>query len=545
MNQPRVDPVEKAPASARGGVSIAVRLQAGFALVLVLLAAVGALSWIGTGQLLTRMNSVNEDARRNELAMDMQGAVDQILLSVVKLSRSSDPEELKFESQAITESFSVYEKAAGQLEKSMAAGNAPAELREPLKFIKRSAVDAYAAIDDFSKKATSGAAAEDLAMLAESQVQGPQDMWVKSLADLRAVVSKVSREAAATAEASATTARYVTAAIVGLALLLGAAAAILISRSITRPLQTAVALSRRVANGDLSLELRSERNDEVGALLDALADMQRSLRRLLGDISQCAESIHVASAEVASGNADLSQRTELTSGNLQQTASSIEQLNGAVKQSASSADMANGLADLASQAAERGGKVVRQVVSSMAQIHTSNNKIADIIGVIDGIAFQTNILALNAAVEAAQAGEHGRGFAVVAGEVRNLAQGAASAAKEIKALIGASVERIESGSQLATDAGSTMSEIVAAVSKVRDVINEISVATAEQSTGIDQVNSAVLEVDRMTQQNAALVEQSAAAAESLREQAQYLNTLVGTFKLGHQAPAGDEAAAAA
>jgi methyl-accepting chemotaxis protein len=243
------------------------------------------------------------------------------------------------------------------------------------------------------------------------------------------------------------------------------------------------------------------------------------------------DGISTASTQIASGNHDLSARTEQTASNLQQTASSMEELTGTLRQSAESASQANQLASSAAEVAQRGGAVVSQVVTTMGEINASSKRIADIIGVIDGIAFQTNILALNAAVEAARAGEQGRGFAVVASEVRSLAQRSAEAAKEIKALIGVSVDRVEIGTQLVQDAGSTMGEIVASVRRVTDMIGEITAAAAEQSQGVGQVNSAVNQLDQMTQQNAALVEESAAAAQSLKEQAERLSEVVGTFRL--------------
>jgi len=325
----------------------------------------------------------------------------------------------------------------------------------------------------------------------------------------------------------------VSAAIVLVGLFVGAR---LLIRSITRPLERAVEAARRIGAGDLSAGIEVGRADEIGQVLQALSDMRDALRGVVGQVRSSADSITVASSEVAQGNADLSSRTEQAASNLQQTASSMEQLTGTVRASADSAAQANQLAASAASVAARGGSVVSQVVSTMDDINASSRKIADIIGVIDGIAFQTNILALNAAVEAARAGEQGRGFAVVAGEVRSLAQRSAEAAKEIKALIGASVDKVASGSQLVQDAGSTMQEIVASVQRVSDIIGEITAAAAEQSQGIGQVNSAVNQLDRMTQQNAALVEQSAAAAASLREQAQRLAGAVASFKLDH-APA--------
>jgi methyl-accepting chemotaxis protein len=303
------------------------------------------------------------------------------------------------------------------------------------------------------------------------------------------------------------------------------------SASITGPIASAAQLAERIADGDLTGHIQATGKDETATLLRALARMQDSLRGLVGQVHDASDSIRSASTEVASGNADLSQRTEQAASNLQQTASSMEQLTGTVRQSADSAKQASQLAASAATVAQRGGQVVSQVVSTMDEINASSKKIADIIGTIDGIAFQTNILALNAAVEAARAGEQGRGFAVVAGEVRSLAQRSAEAAKEIKTLIGASVERVDTGSQLVHEAGRTMDEIMASVQRVTDIIGEISAAASEQSGGIGQVNGAVTQLDQMTQQNAALVEQSAAAAESLKEQAQRLTDVVATFKL--------------
>ncbi|HEX7689548.1 MAG TPA: methyl-accepting chemotaxis protein, partial [Burkholderiaceae bacterium] len=308
-------------------------------------------------------------------------------------------------------------------------------------------------------------------------------------------------------------------------------------RSICGPLDQAVAVATRVASGDLVGRIDTEGQDEPARLMKALAEMQASLKSLVGQVRESSESIEVASSEVASGNTDLSQRTELAASHLQSTASQMEDLTHTVRQSADSAHTANQLASSAAEVAARGGQVVSQVVSTMNDINASSKKISDIIGVIDGIAFQTNILALNAAVEAARAGEQGRGFAVVAGEVRNLAQRSAEAAKEIKSLIGASVERVESGSRLVHDAGTTMTEIVASVQRVTDIIGEISAASTEQSSGIGQVKVAIGEVDQMTQQNAALVEESAAAAESLKEQATKLAAVVSRFKLAEDAAA--------
>ncbi|HSW08868.1 methyl-accepting chemotaxis protein [Aquabacterium sp.] len=319
--------------------------------------------------------------------------------------------------------------------------------------------------------------------------------------------------------------------VVLVAVLLGVLVAFTVSRSIVRPLAEAQAVATHIANGDLTHEVSVHGHDEAAQTLRALQRMTDSLRRIVGDVRTSADSIQTASSEVASGNLDLSQRTEQTASNLQQAASAIDHLSGNVRHSAESAHTANHLASSAAEVAARGGAVVAQVVATMDQIQTSSKKIADIIGVIDGIAFQTNILALNAAVEAARAGEQGRGFAVVAGEVRNLAQRSAEAAREIKSLISSSVERVDAGSRLVQDAGSTMTDIVASVKRVCDTIGEISAAVTEQSAGIGQVNGTVTQLDQMTQQNAALVEESAAAADSLKEQAGKLATAVASFRV--------------
>ncbi len=302
--------------------------------------------------------------------------------------------------------------------------------------------------------------------------------------------------------------------------------------SITVPLDQAVETIDAIAAGDLTQELQSTRKDEFGHMLRSLSAMSARLRTVVSEVRTGVDSVSSASVEIANGNHDLSARTEQTASNLEETAASMEQLTATVSQSADTARQANQLAGTAAQAAARGGEVVGQVVTSMQQITDSSKKISDIIGTIDGIAFQTNILALNAAVEAARAGEQGRGFAVVASEVRNLAQRSAEAAKEIKTLISASVENVESGSAQVAQAGQSMQEIVSSVQRVSDLIGEITASSTEQRDGIAQVNQAVTHLDQMTQQNAALVEESTAAAASMRDQAQRLAEVVSVFNVG-------------
>jgi len=304
-----------------------------------------------------------------------------------------------------------------------------------------------------------------------------------------------------------------------------------VARTLRTRVGIAQAAAERVRDGDLSQSIQDTQRDEVSPLLSALGDMQSALTRVVGNVRQGADSVATASIQIAQGNSDLSSRTEQQASALEETSASMEQLGSTSRQNADNAQLASQLATTASSVAQQGGQVVEQVVETMKAINHSSQKISDIIGTIDGIAFQTNILALNAAVEAARAGEQGRGFAVVAGEVRTLAQRSAEAAKEIKGLISASVERVEQGSQLVDQAGSTMQEILSSVQRVSDIVGEISSASHEQNAGVAQVGQAVTQMDQSTQQNAALVEESAAAASSLQQQAQQLVQAVSVFRL--------------
>jgi methyl-accepting chemotaxis protein len=328
----------------------------------------------------------------------------------------------------------------------------------------------------------------------------------------------------------------------GLMIALGAFAAVTITRSIIRPLSRAVKVAETVADGDLTGSFDNGRRDEIGDLLRAMQSMNDGLARVVSEVQQGTRTIAAGSTEIASGNLDLSARTEQQASSLEETAASMEELTSTVRHNADNATQANQMAQAASAVAARGGEIVGQVVDTMGAIDSASRKIVDIIGVIDGIAFQTNILALNAAVEAARAGEQGRGFAVVASEVRNLAQRSATAAREIKALIGDSVAQVNTGTALVQQAGATIEEVVASVARVTDIMAEITAASREQSAGIDQVNAAITQMDQATQQNAALVEEAAAAASSMQEQSARLDELMRRFRLAQATPAPGHAA---
>ncbi len=374
--------------------------------------------------------------------------------------------------------------------------------------------------------------------LATSFVHGPlTQLFLPVREGVNALLKLQLRVAKTEYEQSQQTYRLVRASCIGgvlFGLLLSLLVGIWLIRSISRPLNAAVKIAGGIAAGDLGQRIEVRSGDETGRLMQALKDMNGSLVKIVGNVRSGTDTIATASAQIAAGNLDLSSRTEEQASSLEETAASMEELTTTVSQNADNARQANVLAASASEVALKGGAVVSQVVTTMAGINDASKKIVDIISVIDGIAFQTNILALNAAVEAARAGEQGRGFAVVASEVRNLAQRSAAAAREIKTLIGASVDQVALGSKLVLDAGSTMDEVVASVRRVAAIIGEISVASAEQSAGIAQVNQAIAQMDSVTQQNAALVEEAAAAAASLQEQSGMLLQVVGVFRLDQQ-----------
>jgi methyl-accepting chemotaxis protein-1 (serine sensor receptor) len=382
---------------------------------------------------------------------------------------------------------------------------------------------------------------------AKALVHGPMiDLFVPVRASINALIHTQLDEAAKADASSRSTyemVRLVCLSGMAFGLILAGFVGAMLIKSIVRPLDEAVRIAGAVADGDLTQDIAVRAGDETGHLMRALNEMNTGLARIVGRVRKSTDTIASASGQIANGNLDLSQRTEQQAASLERTATSMEELTSTVKQNADNARQANTLAQSASEVAAKGGTVVTQVVATMGAINASAARIADIIGVIDGIAFQTNILALNAAVEAARAGEQGRGFAVVASEVRNLAQRSAAAAKEIKSLIDDSVQKVHHGSELVDQAGATMGEIVGSINRVTDIMSEIMAASQEQSSGIEEVNRAIVQMDQATQQNAALVEEASAAAQQLREEAESLAQAVGAFRLSTRGEAAHAAVA--
>ena len=515
-----------------GDLSIRTKLLASFSLLAVLVLAVSALAI----QALSHEHGdfsryVNTTSARVMLANSILDAANARAIGVRNLVLVSSPADAELEKAATTKAHGEVVELMAKL-KAAVEGDVDASKAEQQLFAELASVESRY-----------GPVALDILGRA---VQGDRDGAVKKMdTDCRpllaalvqasdkyiAYVADQARSDIRKADASFSFSRGLMVAVSITAIAAAMALALLITGAIVGPIRQAVTLTKTVASGDLRSDIQVSRKDELGELLGGLKCMNDSLVGIVGTVREGSDSIATGSAQIATGNADLSARTEQQASSLQETAASMEQMNATVKSSAQTAKQATQLAVSARTAAINGGDVVAQVVSTMNEITDSSRRIGDIIGVIDGIAFQTNILALNAAVEAARAGEQGRGFAVVASEVRSLAQRSAEAAKEIKTLIGASVEKVESGSKLVGNAHATMEDIVVQVKRVSDLISEIGASTEEQTAGIGQVNAAVAQLDQATQQNAALVEESAAAAESLRIQAARLSGAVGFFKL--------------
>ncbi len=511
------------------------RLYAGFGLILIVMAIVTVLAMFKVQAIEAALRANSEEhAAIQRYAINFRGSAHDRSIATRDVVLAGTPLDRQKEVAAIDTLAGFYANSAGPLEKLIGSAGDAAELSRlygAIKDIESQSVATTKAVIAAVEKGE----AEAAHALVWTQAKPQYVQWLAAINKLIDFEEARIQEKNKLAIAQADSFRAVMLTALALALAGGIGLALLISRSIIRQLGAEPdALSdaaRLVSEGDLSA-VPGAALAPAGSVLASLGAMQASLARVVGQVRHASDSIATGSVQIASGNLDLSQRTEEQANNLQETASSMEQMNATVKSNAETARQATQLATSASAAAEKGGHVVSRVVATMDEITTSSKKIGDIIGVIDSIAFQTNILALNAAVEAARAGEQGRGFAVVASEVRSLAQRSAEAAKEIKSLIGSSVDKVEAGSKLVGEAGASMDDIVTQVKRVSVLIGEISSSTLEQTTGIGQVSAAVTQLDHSTQQNAALVEQSAAAAESLKHQAAQLAAVVGIFKLG-------------
>jgi methyl-accepting chemotaxis protein len=506
-------------------------LALSFGVIVLLSALTGGLALRQLAKIEANLETVVKvDGEKIQLNSQMLEATHVIGHAMRAVLLKEDRAALDAELAQLAQGRAAYAKAREALQK-IAPGPGGQEVRAR---IDQGAAQALGAVEQVLALAVVGDRAQAIVLMA-SQLRPAEATWRAAIDDNTHLQEQSSRQELAASQAEDRTARAIVAGVSALNLVLALALATFITRNLTRALGAepgqAASVARKVAAGDLSTAVRVRSGDDT-SLMAQLKLMQESLVRVVAEVRQNAEGVATASAEIAQGNGDLSARTEQQASSLEETAASMQQLSGTVRQNADSARKGNQLALNASEVASKGGSVVGEVVATMRGIHDASQRIADIIGVIDGIAFQTNILALNAAVEAARAGEQGRWFAVVAAEVRSLAQRSAEAAKEIKALISDNVQRVEQGTSLADHAGSTMNEVVTAIRLVTDIMGEISEASSQQSAGVSQVGQAITQMDRATQQNAALVEQSAAAAESLRAQAQQLVQSVAVFKLG-------------
>ncbi|MEX3947881.1 methyl-accepting chemotaxis protein [Paraburkholderia sp. EG287B] len=511
-------------------IKIGPRLGAGFAIVLLLLGAVGGIgllqasrifdgteeigtNWLPSVETLGNMRNQAQDVRRTSLRMLIANDASE------KASLHDQHTQMISQFGTLLDSYSKLVSSAEERRVADSISTAWSQYLDDDKKIEALFMSADGGSPDARATVSSASAKSFTAVMDLIN----QDVTLNHNGSTAEV---------ATAKAAYHSAVAWTIALIVIAIGFGATIALFITRSITGPIARAVDVAETVARGDLTARIEVDGTDEAAQLLGALRHMNERLVDLVGRVRTGSEGIATASAQIAAGNTDLSQRTEEQAASLEETAASMEELTATVKQNADNATQGNTLAGQASQTATRGGEVVGRVVDTMRDIANSSEQVAQIISVIEGIAFQTNILALNAAVEAARAGEQGRGFAVVAGEVRTLAQRSATAAREIKELIGVSVERVNNGTALVDDAGRTMGEIVQSVKRVADLMNEISAASGEQRTGIEQVNQAVTQMDEVTQQNAALVEEASAAAQSMSSQAAALRELVSVFNIG-------------
>ncbi len=505
---------------------IRTRILAGFSVLIlgsVFMALYASAQFGATSRTLTDI--VESHIDKISLTKGLQDNVNLVARGVRNIALLTDPEKQQWEKQRIDKASAANTELFNKL---AATQNEPAE-QAALDAAKAARALYLPLIHKAIELGTTGeyTAAVVLMMGDLRKVQNDYLDKLQKYVDLEINLAK---EQAIREQKDAKTTSWVLMAAALVSAVVGLMVGVYVSRSVTQPIGEAVMVAQAVAKGDLTVHVRAHSQDEAGQLLQALHDMNQNLQRMVGKVRMSSDSIVTGATQVAAGSMDLSQRTEAQAANLEQTAASLEELTSTVTQTSDTSRQANQLAHQASQAAMRGGEVVGKVVQTMSDITHSSHKMSEIIGVIDGIAFQTNILALNAAVEAARAGEAGRGFAVVAGEVRSLAQRSAEAAREIKALIQGSIGNVEAGSELVAQAGQSMEDIVSQVSRVTDLINEMSSATQEQTGGIQQINTAVSQMDQMTQQNAALVEESSAAAASLQSQATELTQAVSVFK---------------
>ncbi len=513
---------------------VGTRLFAGFAL---LLAFLVALLLLGLNRMSAMQANIDQIAAVNNAQvaqiMTMRGSVFDRMIAVRNVVLLTQMHEMQPEVDRIKEGEKKFAVADEKLTHLFEHPSTTEGERSLIKQVREQHAALAAPFNRAMELGLQNKASEATKVLID-EVRPVQRKLMTDLSDLAALEDKLSHEASADARAAYEGAQRLMISLGIIALVCGLLTAWFITRGLTRQLGgepgTAVEVASRIAAGDLDVQIETQPGD-TSSLLHAMKTMREKLSDIVRNVRNGTDTIATASGQIAAGNLDLSSRTEQQASSLEETASSMEELTSTVRQNAENAGQANQLAINASEVAQRGGTVVSEVVQTMEQINESARKIVDIIGVIDGIAFQTNILALNAAVEAARAGEQGRGFAVVATEVRSLAQRSAAAAKEIKSLIGDSVDKVESGSKLVAQAGSTMDEVVASVRRVTDIIAEISAASQEQSAGIEQVNQAITQMDQVTQQNAALVEQAAAAADSLQEQAGSLSETVSVFRV--------------
>ena len=509
---------------------IGARLAIAFGIVLALLATVSLIALVRTSAMRNDMNAVTAGiAVESSLADQMRVAATQQAVRVRNILMVSEPEEMTAENELLKADVKTYDTAKAKLAK-MIAGETDARKKTILAHIDGTEKEARDLAEQVVQMALENHKFPARGLLGE-KANPAQAKWMAAVDEMVALNEKLTTAAVAGAEDAYVNTRNMVLGISIVAIVFASAVGYAVTRSITVPISQAVNIARRVADRDLSVKVVARSNDETGQLLKALAAMTESLVTVVSSVRNGSDSLASAASEIASGNADLSNRTERQASSIQQTASSMDELSSTVKMSASNSTHARQLSNDAAEKAQQGGEAVSKVVRTMGDIATSSKKIADIISVIDGIAFQTNILALNAAVEAARAGEQGRGFAVVAGEVRSLAGRSAEAAKEIKRLIADSVEKVAQGSELVAKAGSTMQGVVASVQRMTDIMGEITHASAEQSAGIERVTHTIHDMDKSTQQNAALVEEAAAAADSLRSQAQGLEEVVSLFKL--------------